>query len=182
MTIFLSQSVNPSKFTGRNVMFVPIETPSIPPKQAFRGLIILSGVAIIDFAGNSPGDWNRDQVILDLSVDLGKAIQLAPYTPPPAEQFDGFSIAQFVPFATVNSRLARLLPQHAVHPNDGTAVDAFFSSPGGAMIQIDVAVRNVDSVIHRLGYHLSLYGSLVARPVFERPAEAPTAQADAPAA
>ena len=58
ITIFLSQSGDPLKFTGRNFMFVP--TPSIPP-GAFQGLIILSGVAIIDFAGNSPGDWRRDE-------------------------------------------------------------------------------------------------------------------------
>jgi hypothetical protein len=185
MTIFLSQSGDPLKFTGRNFMFVPIETPSIPPARhggAFRGLIILSGVAIIDFAGNSPGDWRRDQVILDLDVDFGQAIHLAPYTPPPGLQFIGFSIAQFVPFATVNARLARLLPKTAIHPNDGTAVDAFWSGPGGAMIQIDVAVRNTDSVIHRLGYHLSLYGTLVALPVVEGTVEGSTAQADAPAA
>jgi hypothetical protein len=181
MTIFLSQSGDPSKFAGRNFMFVPIEAPSIPPTDAFRGLIILSGVAIIDFAGNRPGDWRRDRVILDLDVDVGRAIHLAPYTPPPALQFVGFSIEQFVPFATVNARLARLLPQHAVNPNDGTAVDAFWSSPGGAMISIDVAVRNIDSVIHRLGYQLSLYGTLIARPVFGGAVEGSTAQADAPA-
>jgi hypothetical protein len=168
-----------SKFTARNFMFVPIETPSIG--GAFRGLIILSGVAIIDFGGIGSGDWRRDQVILDLNVDLGQAIHLAPYTPPPLRQFVGFSIAQSVPFATVNARLARLLPQHAVHPNDGTAVDAFFSSPGGAMILIDVAVRNVDSVIHRLGYHLSLYGTLVARGVVGGDVEGSTSTAGAPA-
>ena len=182
MTILLSQSADPSKFTGRHVAFVP--TPAIPPPKhggAFGGLIILSGVAIIDFAGNNPGDWRRDQVVLDLDVDFGQAIQLAPYTPPPPLQFVGFTIAQSVPFATVNSRLARLLPQHAVHPNDGTAVDAFWSSPGGATILVDVAVRNTDSIIHRLGYHLSLYGTLVAMPVSERAVEGSTARADAPA-
>lgn len=187
MTIFLSQSGDLSKFTGRHFMFVPIEAPSIqpthsfPPRPVFRGLIILSGVAIIDFAGNRPGDWRRDRVILDLDVDFGQAIQLAPYTPPPALQFVGFSIAQVVPFATVNARLARLLPQHAVNPNDGTAVDAFWSSPGGAMISIDVAVRNTDSVIHRLGYHLSLYGTLIARPVLDGAVEGSAAPADAAA-
>jgi hypothetical protein len=182
MTIFLSQSGDPAKFTGRHFMFVPIAPPSIPHGGAFWGLMILSGVAIIDFAGDSPGDWRHDRVILDLDVDFGQAIQLAPYKPPPGLQFVGFSIAQFVPFATVNARVARLLPAHAVHPNDGTAVDAFWSSPGGAMILIDVAVRNIDSVLHRLGYHLCLYGTLVASPVAEASVEGSTAQADAPAA
>ena len=183
MTIFLSQSGDPSKFTARQFMFVPIETPSVPRGGArggaFRGLIILCGVAIIDFAGDNPGDWRHDRVILDLDVDFGQAIELAPYTPPPGLQFEGFSIEQFVPFATVNSRLARLLPEHAIHPNDGTAVDSFWSSPGGAIILIDVAVRNTDSVIHRLGYHLSLYGALTAMPVAEGAVQGSTVQADA---
>jgi hypothetical protein len=125
MTIFLSQSADPQKFTAHNFMFVP--APPIPQRGGpFWGLIMLSGVAIIDFAGNSPGDWRHDRVILDLDVDFGQAIRLAPYTPPLGQQFVGFSIAQFVPFATVNSRLARLLPTTAIHPNDGTAVDTFF--------------------------------------------------------
>jgi hypothetical protein len=183
MIILLSQSGDPLKFTGRNFMFVPIETPSIPPPKhggAFRGLIILSGVAIIDFAGNNPSDWRRDRVILDLDVDFGQAIHLAPYTPPPGLQFVGFSIAQFVPFATVNARL--VLPTSVIPPPDGTAVEAFWSSPGGAMIQIDVAVVSTDSAILRLGYHLSLYGTLVASLVVGGAVERSTAQANAPAA
>ena len=69
MPIFLSQSDQPSKFTGRHFMFVPIETPSILPRQRFGGLIILSGVATIHFSAN-PIVRRVDRVILDLDVDF----------------------------------------------------------------------------------------------------------------
>lgn len=187
MPIFLSQSDQPSKFTGRHFMFVPIETPSILPRQRFGGLIILSGVATIRFAaaaGNIPAPYVSDRVILDLDVDFGQAIRSAPYTlPSPLQQFGGFSIAQAVPFATVNGREVLLNPASlSFYSRDLTAVDAFWSSPGGAMITIEVSVQGKASTIFRLGYHLSLYGHLVVSDSGVVGGAASTAQADAPAA
>jgi hypothetical protein len=173
MTIFASQSGSPQKFTGQHFMFVPIETPR------YGGLIILSGLASINFAGDSdrPVDWRFDRVILDLDVDFGKAIRSAPYAlSSPLQQFVGFSIAQAVPFATVNARSARLNPTPTL-ADDGTAVRAFWSGPGGATIQIEVGAMGTRTVIHRLGYHLSLYGHLVVSGVVE--GEASTSQAGA---
>jgi hypothetical protein len=174
MPIFVSQSNDPIRFFGRHFMFVPIETPS----QRFGGLIILSGVATINFVGDSPTDWRIDRVILDLDEDFGRAIHSAPYPPPPFPEQFRFSIAQAVPFATVNARGARLSPQPA-DARDGSAVLDFSSGPGGAMIQIEVAVINPQSVLIRLGYHLSLYGHLEASGLVAE--ERSTAQAHAPA-
>ena len=174
MPIFLSQSDQPSSFTGRHYMFVPIETPSILPSQRFGGLIILSGVATGHFNG---------RVHLDLDVDFGRAIHSAPYTPPsPLQQFGGFSIEQHVAFATVNGRRVGLSPEvidrYAI---DSTAVDAFWSSHGGPTIQIDVAVVGKTSDIRSLGYHLSLYGHLVVSDSGVVGGAASTAQAEAAA-
>jgi hypothetical protein len=91
---YYNQSVGAAFFAGQHFMFVPIETPSIPRRRG--GLIILSGVMTFNLPGNSTSPWRKDRVILDLDVDFRKAIQLAPYTPPPAEQFS-FSIEQAVP-------------------------------------------------------------------------------------
>jgi hypothetical protein len=187
MPIFLSQSDQPSMFTGRHYMFVPIETPSIPPRQRFGGLIILSGVATISFAtpsgGTLPAPGRRDRVILDLDEDLRRAILSAPYTlPSPLQQFGGFSIEQHVAFATVNGRHVGLNPaEMSVYAIDRTAVDAFWSSHGGATIQIDVTVFGKLSNIFGLGYHLSLYGHLVVSDSGVVGGAASTAQADAPA-
>ena len=172
MPTYYSQSHDPVWFVGRHFMFVPIETPSIPSRQRFGGLIILSGVMTKYFYGDSTTHWRRDQVTLDLDEDFGRAIHLAPYTPPPAEQFS-FSIEQAVPFASLDGREAR------GHP-DGTAITGFWSSLGGPTIQIELAVLNSKSGTLRLGYHLSLYGHLVSSGVVAP--EASTAQADAPAA
>ena len=187
MPIFLSQSDQPSMFTGRHYMFVPIETPSILPRQRFGGLIILSGVATINFASpsgsNLPAPGRRDRVILDLDVDFGQAIHSAPYTlPSPLQQFGGFSIAQHVAFATVNGRDVGLNPAAITfYAVNSTAVEAFWSSHGGPTIQIDVAVRGKLSRIFGLGYHLSLYGHLVVSDSGVVGGAASTAQADAPA-
>jgi hypothetical protein len=162
MPIFLSQALNEPKFVARNFMFVPTQDPRGDPTRSFLGLIILSGVVMVDVAGNDPGGWRHDQVILDLGVDLKKAIGLAPYAPPVSNRFYGFYISQLVPFATVNARESSIREEH-----DGTAVDAFFGSQGGALITIDVGVRDHRSMIHRIGYHLSLYGSLLFKPSFE---------------
>ena len=171
----LSQSDQPSMFTGRHYMFVPIETPSILPRQRFGGLIILSGVARINVAG---------QVILNLDVDFGQAIRSAPYTlPSPLQQFGGFSIAQHVAFATVNGREVSLNPANlSFYSRDATSVDAFWSSHGGPTITIDVAVWGQTSKISRLGYHLSLYGHLVVSDSGVVGGAASTGQADASAA
>jgi hypothetical protein len=162
MAIFLSQSSHYSRFAARNVMFVPIQNPE---PTRFYGLIMLSGVAMIDFAGNGP-DWRHDQVILDLDVDFRDAIRRAPYQPPPSLRFVGFAIQQVVPFASVNARFAGLRSESHRPADDGTAVDTFFGNLGGPQITIDVGVKNRGSAIYRLGYQLSLYGPLLLGPAF----------------
>ena len=172
MPVVLSQSLNPDSFTARNFMFVPIERvtdppttrPGRPPSGPFRGLIILSGVAIIGFAGEGR-EWRRDLVELDLNEDLGNAIRLAPYTPQPGFIF-GFAIEQFVPFATVNSRFTAVATDAQYREDDGTAADAFaLDVPRGAVLNVDVAVTMANSRLERLGYHVSLFGTLVEQPL-----------------
>jgi len=158
MPIVLTQSDNPDRFTARHWMFVPIERvtePPNPPVVPFRGLIILSGVALINFRGNS-SNWVRDRVTLGINDDLARAIANAPYQPRPGFFF-AFVIEQWAPFATVNARF-----NANVANNDGTAADAFSLDPSfGATLHVDVAVRDTDAEIFRLGYQVSLYGRLL---------------------
>ena len=73
---------------------------------------------------------------------------------------------QWAPFVTLNSISNE---QQAV--NAGWAVDAFrmLVSPGdhqsGVTVSCDVAVRDVDGYILRLGYIVFIVGKLVAQPV-----------------
>jgi hypothetical protein len=71
--------------------------------------------------------------------------------------FFAFVIEQWAPFATVNARF-----NANVANNDGTAADAFSLDPSfGATLHVDVAVRDTDAEIFRLGYQVSLYGRLL---------------------
>jgi hypothetical protein len=163
MPIFLSQTSDPDRFTARHWMFVPID------RAALRGWISLSGVALINFPGQG-FDFVRDVVTLDINEDLRRAIGNAPYTPQPGYFFATLAIEQWVPFATVNAR-GTVIPFNWVSTglaSDGSAADAFslvrrlpINPRPGAMLRVDVAVKDDRSQIFRLGYQLSLYGTLV---------------------
>jgi hypothetical protein len=158
--IVLSQDANPDRFTARHWMFIPNERvtqPPNPPAVPYRGLIILTGIAIIDLQGASPASWRRERVILRLDRDFARAAALAPWAPNTPGNFLVFQSEQWAPFVTVNARYNR-----GPADNDGTAVDSFWLdlSAGKAVINIDVAVRDVDAFIYRLGYSLHLYGRL----------------------
>jgi hypothetical protein len=171
MPIVLSQTSDPDRFTARHWMFVPID------RATLRGWISLSGVALINFPGQG-FDFVRDVVTLDINEDLRRAIGNAPYTPRPGFFFATLAIEQWVPFATVNAR-GTVIGINFVNEriaSDGSAADAFslvrdlLGNPSqGAMLRVDVAVKDQQSQIFRLGYQLSLYGTLVEEPILEAP-------------
>jgi hypothetical protein len=163
MPIILSQTSNPDLFTARHWMFVPID------RAALRGWINLSGVALINFPGQR-FDFVRDTVTLDINEDLRRAIGNAPYKPQPGFFFATLAIEQWVPFATVNARgtVIGINDVDRLIASDGSAADSFSLDPSqGAMLRVDVAVKDEQSEIFRLGYQLSLYGSLVEEPILE---------------
>jgi hypothetical protein len=163
MPIILSQTSNPDRFTARHWMFVPID------RATLRGWINLSGVALINFPGQR-FDFVRDIVTLDINEDLRRAIGNAPYKPQPGFFFATLAIEQWVPFATVNARgtVIGINDVNQLIASDGSAADAFSLDPSqGAMLHVAVAVKDEQSEIFRLGYQLSLYGSLVEEPILE---------------
>lgn len=163
MAVVLNPGQNPELFAGRHNMFVPIERvtqPPNPPTTPYRGFVVLSGVAIINFKGNSVSQWRRERFQLWLNDDLRAAIGKAPWAAPPGTSW-WFHVEQWAPFATVNAR-----HNLQVANNDGSAADSFgLDAARGAVLNVDVAVRDTDAVILRLGYELNLYGRLEAVPV-----------------
>jgi hypothetical protein len=162
MALLLSQTSNADRFVSRHRMFVPIERVTQPPSSTvpYRGLITLSGVAIINLHGTSEEDWHRERVSLDLNDDVARAVNTAPWQPRPRFFFT-YRIEQWVPFATVNARYNRNVANH-----DGTAVDSFSLEPArGAMLHADIAIRDTDAWIYRIGYQLHLYVRLEEQPV-----------------
>jgi hypothetical protein len=161
MPTTLSQSANADRFDGRHWMLIPIERasqPPNPPAVPFRAQIVLSGVALIDFQGTSEPEWHREQFALDLGVDFGSALNLAPWPHPRGERWTLFQTEQWAVFATVNARFNANTAY-----NDGSAVDRFWldRSRGPVVLVADVAVRDTDAWIYRIGYRVDLYGSMV---------------------
>jgi hypothetical protein len=162
MALQLSLSSDPGRFVSRHFMFVPIERVTQPPSSTvpYRGLISISGVAIVNLQGTSESDWFRERVTLNLNDDVARAVNLAPWRPRP-QYFFTYRIEQWVPFATVNARYNRNVANH-----DGTAVDRFSLDPSfGALMHVDVAIRDTDAWLYRVGYQLQLYVRLEEQPV-----------------
>jgi hypothetical protein len=113
-------------------------------------LIGISGVAIIDFKGVS-SNWKKEKLNLLIRN---------PVWIPANKQFQ---VDQWTPFITLNAIYNR---GHAV--NAGWAVDDF-GGPGRVKvlprghipIWADIAIRDVDGMLFRIGYHLTLVGRLV---------------------
>ena len=106
----------------------------------------MTGVAIFDFLGSS--NWNRDRLSFDLKIPhlpAGKVLELEHWTV----------------FATIN---AIGNEGHAV--DGGHAVDAFRlinprASRTVVSVEVDIAARDKDAYLHRVGYRVSLLGRIV---------------------
>ena len=116
----------------------------------------------IGFKGTSQA-WRRDQVLVDL--DLVPSInRLRPLSPGP-NTFWAFRMDQWAPIASLNS-VEETGPSNPA----GYAIDTFaVRQPAPATfvtLEMAVAVRDVDGVLHRIGFHVSLTGRLVAQDIF----------------
>jgi hypothetical protein len=156
MAIQLSLHNDPKWFMSRHYMFVPIERVTEPPSSTvpYRGLITISGVVLLHLRGTTPNDWLRERVSLNLHADVLAAVNGAPYRPRPGHYFS-FHVEQGVPFATLNARYNEKEANH-----DGSAVDTFSLETGSGsdvVLHTDVAVRDNDGWLYRIGYQLQLY-------------------------
>ncbi len=150
--INLSENGNPDRFAS--IHFIGVSLPN------GRHMLTRSGVARVGFNGITTQDWNRDE--LHIGLDLRAAIRRVQPRPPR----DGFEWAlrfeQWAPIAGLNS----IFNQNSSN-NSGHAVDTFripsslLSTPRRFVTLIcDLAVRDSDAVLIRVGYHLTVVGTL----------------------
>jgi hypothetical protein len=117
-----------------------------------KHLVTLTGIVVIDFKGTG-GDWLRDR--LNLTLRFPTEIL------PPDKLFQ---VELWAPFVTLN---AIVNEQQAV--NAGWAVDEF-EGPGRVMIRdevkiwADIAIRDIDGYLIRVGYSLTLVGTFADPP------------------
>lgn len=128
----------PDRFVSKHWMGVPL------PNDQY--LVTIAGVALITMPAAKSNDWNREQVALKLSFKAalpeGKLLR----------------IEQWVPYVSISAHKTS---------DGGVAVDEFGAqiSAGPAddvTITAKVAARPKGADIMRLGYHLSLRGTLSA--------------------
>lgn len=150
-------------------------TPTDVAEQRF--LLILSGVAIIDFKGNSTNAWLNNTV--SLKPDVLPAILHAcekHRIPFPREEFSplydiGFHVEQSAQFSGLSS-----IYNDNVSNDSGFAVDSWSPAPykfGNDILSGDtydqvynglnvkIGARDSDAFIKRLSYHISLVGRIV---------------------
>lgn len=172
-------------FAGQNWLITPaaLAVGEHPPTsiQDQKWLLVLSGVVLADLKGTSSAQWLHETVsfLPDMagpsnSGPLNWAINRfsIPKPPSPAgNYYIGFSLEEWAPFASLGS-----IFNQDQSINSGFAVDAWrpapFASGTDALshqpvskifngINVDLAVRDSDASIFRLGYNITLLGKIV---------------------
>lgn len=107
--------------------------------------IVLTGVVAIHQKGESEERWRRDQVTLILPIfNLPRGQYL--------------KLRYWAPFVTINA-----IYNKDTSYDSGHAVDAFrLLNPGAQRrnihLQADIAIRDTDAWLYRIGYHVTLIG------------------------
>ena len=145
MTITFDMDDNRNKFTS-------LHHTHFRTADGFEN-IVLTGVAIIHLQGESQDSWRREQIELGIRfngiVPRGKVLALK----------------NWAPFVTLNA-----VYNANVSHNSGHAVDTFgvlnpsWPLDGKVFIKADIAIRDSDAHLYRLGYQVNLVGK------FEDPA------------
>ena len=168
-------------FAGQNWLIVPaaqaVGDPPPSDVHAQQWLLTLSGVAMVNLEGNSTSQWLHETLLLEPTVldPMHHAITYHSIpTPPGTEGIDyslGFQVEQLAPFASISSVFdaeQSINAGFAVdvwRPNHyGTGIDAFSQQYVGDLfsgLQVDVAVRDTDAWLYRVGYNIALLGQIV---------------------
>jgi hypothetical protein len=134
---------------------------------------VLSGVAFSEVKGNSQAQWLRETLHFtpDMEGPINFAINRFSIPIPPDGNTRGFQVEEWAPYAAPSSCFNR-----NVANNSGFAVDVWrphefdtktnliTGQPVGNLfngIEVDVAVRDTDAILHRVSYHITLLGKII---------------------
>ena len=166
-------------FAGQNWLITPAalavgeSRPASIHDQKF--LLVLSGVVIANLEGNSGSQWLQETLsfVPDMAGPLNWAIsRFGIPKPPPSQNFTvRFSLEEWAPFASLSSIFNQDQSVNSGFAVDvwrpthfDTGTDAFTNLPVGNIfsgIDVDVAVRDMDAWIFRVGYNITLLGKIV---------------------
>ena len=177
-------------FAGQNWLITPaaLAVGEPPPASIHdqKWLLVLSGVVIADLKGDSSSQWDYQTVSFtpdmagpddpsSTSGPLNWAISHYSIPKPPGspgEQYlIRFSVEEWAPFASLNSIFNQgqsINSGFAVdvwRPNHfGSGTDVLSNQPVNnlfAGVNVDLAVRDTDAWLYRLGYNITLLGKIV---------------------
>lgn len=138
------------QYAAQNYLTIPI--------QDGHYMIALSGVALLDLKGGGDGSWIHDTALMSISLD--QPLRLTGH--PSGEHLLAFALQQWTPLVTPSA--------FSGYENFGVAVDSFYIDwEGGSPLQFidlyaDVATRDNNADLWRIGYSLLLIGDVVEVP------------------
>jgi hypothetical protein len=168
-------------FAGQNWLITPaaLALNEAPPSDlhAQKWLLTLSGVGMVNLEGNSEAEWLHETLLLEPTVidPMHYAIAHHSIPKPPGTEGSQYSLAfqveQLAPFASISSvfnageSINSGFAVDAWRPNHwGSGIDAFTHQYVGTLfsgLQVDVAVRDTDAWLYRVGYDIALLGKIV---------------------
>ena len=168
-------------FAGQNWLITPaaLALGDAPPNDihAQKWLLMLSGVAMVNLKGDSTDQWLHATLLLEPTVIDPMHYAIAHHSiprPSGTEGIDyslGFQIELAAPYASISSvfdaheSIDAGFAVDVWRPNHyGTGIDAFSHQYVGNLfsgLQVDVAVRDTDAWLYRVGYNIALLGKIV---------------------
>jgi hypothetical protein len=167
VSIYINESASPEFFYSRH--FIAYSLGEGESTIVRSGIVLLPNEsqeeaeaagrpwARSGFKGSSESDWRGDQVILEL--DLTQAIaRLNPPPPDPPNSW-GFTIDQWAPIASLNSIYNAGVSNYAGYSVNTFQVDQ--GSLNAVILKMDIAARDTDGYLYRVGFYVTLVGRLV---------------------
>lgn len=168
-----------TSFGGQNWLITPaaLAANEAPPRSINdqKWLLVLSGVGICNATGQAANDWKRGSVHIfpDIESPINFALDTHAIPRPPqgSSYLLSFALEQWSPYSSISS-----IFDQSTAVNAGFAVDDWRPSPFGTGtnvlnnqpvaqlfngIVVDIAVRDVDAYLYRVGYNITLLGRIV---------------------
>jgi hypothetical protein len=168
-------------FAGQNWLITPAalakNEPPPPDLHAQKWLLTLSGVGMVNLKGNSEANWLAETLLLRPTIldPMHYAISTHGIPKPPGTEGSQYTLAfqveQWSPYASISSIFNQNVSNNSGFAVDvwrpdhfDNGIDAFSHQPVGNLytgLQVDVAVRDTDAWLYRVGYNILLLGRIV---------------------
>ena len=168
-------------FAGQNWLITPAalakNEPPPPDLHAQKWLLTLSGVGMVNLKGNSETNWLQETLLLRPTIidPMHYAIATHGIPKPPGTEGSQYTLAfqveQWSPYASISSIFNEKVSNYSGFAVDvwrpdhfDNGIDALSLQPVGNLytgLQVDVAVRDTDAWLYRVGYNILLLGRIV---------------------